>query len=62
MPVGANDFSLDWYSYDEVPNDFDLKILVFLGILRILSRSLKARCNISLTSGFGPQRGVLQSG
>jgi glucosylceramidase len=25
MPVGANDFSLDWYSYDEVPNDFDLK-------------------------------------
>ena len=25
MPVGANDFSVDWYSYDEVPNDFDLK-------------------------------------
>src|ERR1700738_4989378 len=25
MPVGANDFSVDWYSYDEVPGDFDLK-------------------------------------
>jgi glucosylceramidase len=25
MPVGANDFSLDWYSYDEVPEDFTLK-------------------------------------
>ena len=25
MPVGANDFSLDWYSYDETDGDFDLK-------------------------------------
>lgn len=25
MPVGANDFSLDWYSYDEVPGDFGLE-------------------------------------
>jgi hypothetical protein len=25
MPVGANDFSLDWYSYDEVPDDFALE-------------------------------------
>jgi glucosylceramidase len=25
MPVGANDFALDWYSYDDFPNDFDLK-------------------------------------
>ena len=25
MPVGANDFSLDWYSYDEVPGDFALE-------------------------------------
>ncbi len=25
MPIGANDFSLDWYSYDEVPGDFDLE-------------------------------------
>ena len=24
MPVGANDFSLDWYSYDEKENDFDM--------------------------------------
>ena len=24
MPVGANDFSRDWYSYDEVPGDFAL--------------------------------------
>jgi glucosylceramidase len=25
MPVGANDFSLDWYSYDETEGDFDMK-------------------------------------
>lgn len=25
MPVGANDFSRDWYSYDESDGDFDLK-------------------------------------
>ncbi len=25
MPVGANDFSRDWYSYDETQEDFDLK-------------------------------------
>ncbi|MDO4259458.1 MAG: beta-glycosidase [Actinomycetaceae bacterium] len=25
MPVGANDFSVDWYSYDETPGDHDLK-------------------------------------
>ena len=25
MPIGANDFSRDWYSYDEVPDDFALE-------------------------------------
>jgi glucosylceramidase len=25
MPIGANDFSRDWYSYDEVPGDFALE-------------------------------------
>ena len=25
MPVGANDFSRGWYSYDETPDDFSLK-------------------------------------
>src|SRR5450631_4327515 len=25
MPLGANDFSRDWYSYDETAGDFDLK-------------------------------------
>ncbi len=25
MPIGANDFSRDWYSYDETPGDFDLQ-------------------------------------
>ncbi|NTW39153.1 MAG: beta-glycosidase, partial [Cellulomonadaceae bacterium] len=25
MPLGANDFSLDWYSYDEVPGDHALE-------------------------------------
>jgi len=25
MPVGANDFSLDWYSYNETEGDFEMK-------------------------------------
>jgi glucosylceramidase len=25
MPIGANDFSRDWYSYDETPGDFELR-------------------------------------
>jgi len=25
VPVGANDFSRDWYSYDETPEDFALE-------------------------------------
>ena len=25
MPVGANDFSRDWYSYDETPDDFEMQ-------------------------------------
>jgi glucosylceramidase len=25
MPIGANDFARDWYSYDEVPGDFALE-------------------------------------
>ena len=25
MPLGSNDFSLDYYSYDDVDGDFDLK-------------------------------------
>jgi glucosylceramidase len=25
MPVGANDFSVNWYSYDETAEDFDMK-------------------------------------
>jgi glucosylceramidase len=25
MPIGANDFSRDWYSYDEMPGDFALE-------------------------------------
>ena len=25
MPIGANDFSRDWYSYDETPDDFSLQ-------------------------------------
>jgi len=25
MPLGANDYSLEWYSYDETPGDFELR-------------------------------------
>jgi len=24
MPIGANDYALDWYSYDETPGDYDM--------------------------------------
>ena len=25
MPIGANDFSRDWYSYNETDGDFEMK-------------------------------------
>jgi glucosylceramidase len=25
MPIGANDYAVDWYSYDETPGDFEMK-------------------------------------
>ncbi len=25
MPIGANDYAVDWYSYDETPDDFGMK-------------------------------------
>jgi glucosylceramidase len=25
MPIGANDYSVDWYSYDETPGDYNMK-------------------------------------
>ena len=25
LPIGANDYSFDWYSLDEVPGDYELK-------------------------------------
>ncbi len=25
MPIGANDYSVDWYSYDETPGDYEMK-------------------------------------
>lgn len=25
MPIGANDFAIDWYSFNETPNDFEMK-------------------------------------
>ena len=59
MPVGANDFAVDCYSYDEMPNDFDLKHFSISRILKILSHLLKARCNISQLLGFEPQHGAL---
>jgi glucosylceramidase len=62
MPVGANDFSLDWYSYDEVPNDFELKHFSISRDLEHLVPFIKSALHISQLSGFGPPRGVLQSG
>ena len=43
MPIGANDFSLDWYSYDEVPGDFALKRFRSPMTLGLSFHSLKTR-------------------
>jgi glucosylceramidase len=42
MPVGANDFSVDWYSYVEVPEDCTLKYFSTSRTSRRLFHSLKA--------------------
>jgi len=41
MPVGANDFSLDWYSYDESDGDFDLKNFTIKNDLKTLVPFIK---------------------
>jgi glucosylceramidase len=42
MPVGANDFSLDWYSYDESEGDFEMKNFSIANDLRTLVPFIKA--------------------
>jgi hypothetical protein len=41
MPVGANDFSRDWYSYDETPDDFALERFSIANDLETLAPFLK---------------------
>ena len=36
MPIGANDFARDWYSYDEVDGDFALEHFSIANDLEIL--------------------------
>jgi O-glycosyl hydrolase len=47
MPVGANDFSLDWHSYDEVPGDFALEHFGILNDLKTLVPFIRKRAKIS---------------
>ncbi|KAA9105096.1 beta-glycosidase [Microbacterium rhizomatis] len=42
MPVGANDFSRDWYSYDEVEGDFALEHFTIEGDLETLVPFIRA--------------------
>jgi glucosylceramidase len=42
MPVGANDFSRDWYSYDETPDDFELRDFTIANDLETLVPFIRA--------------------
>jgi glucosylceramidase len=42
MPAGANDFSRDWYSYDETPDDLDLKRFTIANDLETLIPFIRA--------------------
>ncbi|MFT3797193.1 glycoside hydrolase family 30 protein [Microbacterium sp.] len=42
MPIGANDFSRDWYSYDETPGDFALEHFSIEGDLETLVPFIRA--------------------
>jgi len=41
MPVGANDFSCDWYSYDETEGDFEMKNFTIANDLQTLVPFIK---------------------
>lgn len=41
MPVGANDFSLDWYSYNETAGDFEMKNFSIANDLKTLVPFIK---------------------
>jgi glucosylceramidase len=41
MPVGANDFSLDWYSYNETEGDFEMKNFTIANDLKTLVPFIK---------------------
>lgn len=42
MPIGANDFSRDWYSYDETPDDFALRDFTISNDLETLVPFIRA--------------------
>jgi glucosylceramidase len=54
MPVGANDFSRDWYSYDETPDDFALEHFSISNDLETLipfiKNALKYRSELKLSA------------
>lgn len=52
LPIGANDYALEWYSYDETPGDYDLKDFSIKRdreyLLPYLKEALKRNSEISL--------------
>ena len=56
MPVGANDFSRGWYSYDEIPGDFALEHFTIANDLETLVPFIKSalRCRPSLRLWASP--------
>ncbi len=62
MPVGANDFSRDWYSYDETPDDFDLRDFSIANDLDTLVPFIRAARRTEGTCASGPRPGARRPG
>ena len=62
MPVGANDFSRDWYSYDEADGDFALEHFTIANDLETLVPFIKAAQKHQPGSRCGPRPGARPPG
>ena len=62
MPVGANDFSRDWYSYDEAHGDFALEHFSIANDLETLVPFIKAAQEHQPALRSGPRPGARPPG
>lgn len=62
MPVGANDFSRDWYSYDEVDGDFTMEHFTIANDQQTLIPFIKNAQSINQIYACGLLRGALPLG